>query len=41
VADMRATRKTINMALARYGAERVLVPDLLGLGPVEQRGQRA
>ena len=41
VADMRATRKTINVAIARYGAERVLVPDLLGLGPAEQRGERA
>jgi DNA-binding MarR family transcriptional regulator len=41
VADMRATRKTINAALARYGADHVLVPDLLGLGPSAQRGERA
>jgi hypothetical protein len=41
VADMRATGKAINVAIARYGAERVLVPDLLGLVPAEQRGERA
>jgi DNA-binding MarR family transcriptional regulator len=41
VTDMRATRKTINVAVARYGAERVLVPDLLGLVATEQRGERA
>ena len=41
VADMAVTRKTINVAIARYGAERVLVPHLLGLGTAQQRGERA
>jgi DNA-binding MarR family transcriptional regulator len=40
VADMRTTRKAINVALARYGPERVLVPNLLGLGPAEQRAEQ-
>jgi hypothetical protein len=41
VTDMSATRKTIDAAIARYGVERVLVPDLLGLGRAGQRGERA
>jgi hypothetical protein len=28
------------VALARYGPERVLVPNLLGLGPAEQRAEQ-
>jgi DNA-binding MarR family transcriptional regulator len=38
VADARVTRDMIDAAIARYGAERVLAPELLGLRPAEQRG---
>jgi DNA-binding MarR family transcriptional regulator len=31
VTDIKATRDTINAAVARYGAQRVLIPALLGL----------
>jgi len=36
VADIRSTRETIGLAVARYGLERVLVPELLGSLPAEQ-----
>jgi DNA-binding MarR family transcriptional regulator len=38
VAETRATPDTIDAAIARYGAERVLTPELLGLRPAERRG---
>lgn len=40
VADAGATRDTIDAAIVRYGAERVLVPELLNLRPAEQRGDQ-
>jgi DNA-binding MarR family transcriptional regulator len=41
VTDIKTTRGTIDAAIARHGAERVLVPELLGLRAAEQRGALA
>jgi DNA-binding MarR family transcriptional regulator len=41
VAETRATRDTIDAAIARYGAERVLAPELLGLRRAERRRDSA
>ena len=39
VTDIKTTRETINGAIKRFGAERVLVPELLGV--YEKRGDAA
>ena len=41
VTDIGATSETINATIERYGAERVLVPDLLSSRRAEQRGSSA